>query len=435
MTGCCMGPDCMLVADFHFDRDKMAYQWDELIIDNNTIDNNPAPSSIWDNNGYIEMKVPDNGDRVVRQSKEYYRARGKKLVRAQFTAVLNIDTTASTTISGATSRIGMFDNHDDKTAVVGDVGNTGFFFEYRVTDTTTLSSNIPTHPLYVGVRYGAITTGTDTLVRQDAFNVNDLNRNSHIRITDWSKLYTFEILYNAIGYVEWSIYLDGEHVLLHKEYDICKILNTLPRFTMPARFEITNTETGGSLLLHEMRQFNTSICVEAGSTVNGCEQSSLISAYKIKQLTNLSTLLYTIDSFSYEPIFSFRLKDAFIREPVRLYELLYLVHKRGPFTYAIARNADLSTRNPSVWVDAGPDCKLEYDITADIATSITDIIYEQFVDANCHGSVQYNPSKICVGPASLTSDIAGNTDIFTILVRKQSHLKVTSNFSLRWVEN
>ena len=432
MTGCCPDLQCALEADFHFDTDKQASQWDELVTDA-TVDANPAPSSTWDDDGYIEMKVPDDGDRVVRQSKEYYRARGGKLVRAQMTAVLNIDTTASTAVSGATSRVGMFDSHDDKTAVAGDVGNAGFFFEYRVTDTTTLPATVPTHPLYVGIRYGAITAGTDTLVRQDAFNVNDLNRHSHVSITDWSKLYTFEILYNAIGYVEWAIYLDGERVLLHKEQDISKILNTLPKFIMPIRFEITNTETGGALLAHEMRQFNASVCNETG-TKDSCGDLPPTSVYKIKHLTQISKLLYTIDTFDYSPVFSFRLKDAFIREPIRMYELLYLVHKRGPFAYAIVRNADLSTGTAPAWTDSGSANKLEYDIVADVATSITDIVYEQFVDADCHGGIQYNPTRICVGPAPLASDIAGNTDTFTVLIRKQSQLKMTANFSLRWVE-
>lgn len=435
MTGCDpLCHDCALVADFHFDNDKMSSQWDEIVTDG-TVDANPAPSSTWDDDGYIEMKVPDDTDRIIRQSKEYYRSRGQKLLRAQFTAVLNVDTTASTAAEGAISRVGMFDSHADKTAVAGDIGNAGFFFEYRVTDTTTLPATVPTHPLYVGIRYGAITAGTDTLVRQDAFNVNDLNRNSHVKISDWSKLYTFEVLYNAIGYVEWAIYLDGERILLHKEQDISRILNVLPKFIMPLRFEITNVDTGASLLAHEMRQFNASVCICNGSTVNGCDQPPVASSYKIKHLTAITNLLYTIDTTTYAPIFSFRLKDAFIREPIRLYELLYLVHKRGPFSYAIVRNADLSTGTASIWVDTGSNCKLEYDISADVAVSITDIVYEQFVDADCHGGIQYNPSKICIGPAPLASDIAGNTDTFTILVRKQSQLKITANFGLRWVEN
>ena len=426
MGGCCDEPDCNLIADFHFDTDKLPEQWDELITDGGGVN---TPTSLWDDDGYVEMKVPDDADRIVRQSKEYYRARGQKMVRAQFTAVLNIDTTASTAAEGSTSRVGMFDSHDDKTVVAGDVGNAGFFFEYRVTDTTTLPSTVPTHPLYVGVRYGAITAGTDTLIRQDAFNVNDLNRNSHISISDWSKLYTFEILYNAIGFVEWAIYLDGERILLHKEQDISKTINTLPRFNMPARFEITNTDTAAAGLLHEMRQFNSSVCVDDKPIfICGIPSNT---PYKIKHLSNLTTKLFTVNTMTYEPVFSFRLKEAFIREPIRLYELLYLVHKKGPFSYAIVRNANLTTGNASVWIDSGS--KLEYDVTANIATDATDIVYEQFVDADCHGGIQYTPSKICVGAAPLTSDIAGNIDTFTVVIRKQSQLKMTANFGFRYV--
>lgn len=420
-------PPCQLLADFHFDADKMPLQWDEYTTDG-TVDANPAPSSTWVNDGYVEMLAPDDGDIVVRQSKEYYRAKGNKLIRAQFTAVLNVDTTASTAAEGCTSRVGMFDKHADKTVVAGDVGNAGFFFEYRVTDGTTLPSTIPTHPLYVGVRYGADDAGTDTLVRQDSFNVNDLNRASHISIDDWSKLYTFEILYNAIGYVEWAIYLDGERVVLHKEQDISKVLNTLPKFNMPIRFEIENTDTGASLLSHEMRQFNASVCDQLGTSISSTDlpPSSL---YNIKHLTQITTLLYTIDSTSYAPVFSFRLKEAFIREPIRMYEIMYLVHKRGPFCYAIVRNATLTTAS---WVDSGD--KLEYDISAASATDLTDIVYETFVDAATEGGMQYMQSTIPIGPAPMVSDIAGNTDTFTLVVRKQSQFELTANFGLRWVE-
>lgn len=420
-------PESQLLADFHFDNDKMPLQWDEVATDA-TVDVNPAPAGTWVNDGYVSMTAPDDGDIVVRQSKEYYRAKGSKLIRAQFTTVLNVNTTASTAAEGCTSRVGMFDRHADKTVVAGDVGNSGFFFEYRVTDGTTLPSTIPTHPLYVGVRYGADDAGTDTLIRQDAFNVNDLNRSSHISIDDWSKLYTFEILYNAIGYVEWAVYLDGERIVLHREQDISSVLNILPRFNMPIRFEIENTDTGVALLTHEMRQFNATVADGLGTTVSSV-QLPPSSLYNIKHLTQITQLLYTIDSTDYVPVFSFRLKDAFIRDPIRMYEIMYLITKRAPFAYAIVRNATLTT--PS-WVDSGN--KLEYDVTTATATDLTDIVYETFVDSSNDGGMQYHPSTIAIGPAPLVSDIAGNTDTFTVIVRKQSQFKITGYFGLRWVE-
>jgi len=419
----------VLVSDFHFDNDKSVSQWDEIIDDGAGLN---TPTSLWVEDGYVEMKVPDDTDRVVRQSKEYFRAKGSKMVKVQFTTALNINTVASTAVDGATSRVGVFDNHDDKTIIPGDVGNVGFFFEYRVTDTTTLGAGVPTHPLYVGIRYGPSDVGTDTLVRQDAFNINDLNRNSHLSITDWSQIYTFEIIYNSIGYVEWAVYLDGDRILLHREQNIVGILSKLPRFNMPLRVEITNNDTAVDGLLHEMRHFNSSICIEDYDGFNDSDQSISSNAFKLKHLTDISNLVYTIDSNSYIPIFSFRLKEDFVRNPIKLYEILYLVQKYGSFSYAIVRNADLSTGNASVWVDAGADKTIEYDITADIATSTTDILYEQYVDQ--YSLSNSNNSKLSVGPAILTSDIGGTADVFTLLVRKLSQAKVTVNFGLRWAE-
>jgi len=422
----CENKNYVLVSDFNFDTDKETTQWDEIIDDGGGVN---TPTSTWLIDGYVEMKVPDVGDRIVRQTTEYYRTKGGKMTKAQFTAVLNINTIASTDVSGSISRVGVFDNHDDKTVLVGDVGNTGFFFEYRVTDTTTLGAGIPTHPLYVGIRYGTTDAGTDTLIRQDEFNINDLNRNSHLKIVDWSKIYTFEIMYNSIGFVEWAVYLDGERIVLHREQNVASILNKLPSFNAPLRVEITNSDTLSAGLLHEMRHFHSSIYIEDYDGFGDTEQSVI---YKLKHLTDISNLVYTIDSNSYIPIFSFRLKEEFVRNPIKLYEILYLVHRHGPFSYAIVKDVDLSTGNSPVWIDAGSDKTIEYDITANVATSITDVLYEQYVDRN--SLCNRNNSKILVGPAVLTSDIGGTAHIFTLLVRKLGQEKVTVNFGLRWAE-
>lgn len=435
MTSLPIDSPALMVADFSFDNNKETSQWSEIVTDA-TVDANPAPTSTWVSDGYVEMLVPDDGDTVIRQSKEYFRAKGNKTIRAQFTGILNVSTTATTDPgnAGAISRVGMFDKDADKTVQVTDVGNSGFFFEYRITDGTTLGASVPTHPLYVGVRYGAETAGTDTLIRQDSFNVNDLNRLSHVSIDNWSKLYTFEIYYNAIGYVEWAIYLDGERVLLHKEQDISRVLNTIPRFNMPMRWEITNNDsTIVTGLDHEMRQFNSSVAIENGSFVNGQAQIPLTSLYKYKHLTQITSLLYTIDSTTYVPVFSFRLKGEFIRAPLRLYEVIYLIQSSNPMSIAIIRNATLSTPSP-VWANAGTDSHLEYSNNSSTASSATDIIYEMFVDAAHAGKEDHGSTSIKIGPAPLLADIAGNADIFTVMARKQSVHKSFANFGLRWIQ-
>lgn len=108
---------------------------------------------------------------------------------------------------------------------------------------------------------------------------------------------------------------------------------------------------------------------------------------------------------------------------------MYLITKRAPFSYAIVRNATLTT--PS-WTDSGE--KIEYDVSTSSATDLTDIVYETFVDSSNDGGMQYKQSVIPIGPAPMVSDIAGNTDTFTVVVRKQTQFKLTAFFGLRWLE-
>lgn len=398
MSICTKKINYKLISDFHFDRDKIPLYWDELIIGNGITN--------WNNNGYIEMKVPNENDRVVRQTKEYYRSRGDKIIKVLFTAILNINTNSI----GTTSMIGIYDDHNDKI----DSGNAGFFFEYTLTDGT---GNIH-HPLKVGIRYGLNNIGIDSIIDQYSFNINSLNQKSGLSILDWSKLYTFEIKYNAIGYVEWSIYLDGEKLLLHRENNISKIINTLPTFNIPIRFEIYNQESGSVNSSNEMRQFNTSLYIE----------ENILTSYQLKHFSELTKKKYTIDSFNYLPIFSFKLKDIYRRETIRIYEFLYILHKKAPFTYSIYRNINLLTDKQPYWLDYDTTSYLEYDINANIGTNLVECLYEEFVDDN------YIKSKIQFPTIPLTSDIQGNTDIFTILIRKQSEKKITLNVGLRWIQ-
>ena len=420
-----------ICANFEFNNNKQTDSWDELAAFTAT--------GTWNDDGYVAMATPAIDDRIVRQSKEYYMAKSYKYNTALFTAILNVETANTDNVAGefgSTSRVGVFDDLSDKPETT----DLGFFFEYTITDGATVTATNPLqHPLKVGVRYNSTAnTLGDTLVSQDSFNVNDLNRNTHISISEWSKIYTFEIKYNAIGHVEWAIYLDGERILLHKEQDISNIIHVLPKFNMPLRFELDNTTANGNTdtavappVTYEMRQFHTSMICENGTT-NPCNgwNAPPIMVYHLAPLTT-SELIYTIDTFSYEPIFSIRLKADYIRDPIRLYEVMYLVHKRGPFIFAIIRNGTPATAS---WQDPGSAYKLEYDVSSSSIGSTADCIHEEYVDAN-GGGVDHKQSKfeLCLPP--ITSSIDGTPDEFTIVARKMSVLKVTSHWQFRWTQD
>ena len=403
--GGCDDTQCQLFEDYTFENNKMSASWDEIIDGTGT--------SEWIIDGYVEMKVPVQNDRVVRQSKQYFLTKTGKFKKCLFTMVLNLIND-----NGYTSRIGSFDDDNDKTV---DSGGSGIFFEY--------TNDI----LYLGIRYGTVDNGTDTLIAQSDFNVNDLMRNSHINILEWTKIYTFEVLFSDTGRVEWAIFLDGERILLHKIQDITRILNILPRFTTPLRVEIKKNDNDIGTTIGEMRQFNTSICYQCECGGDG--DNNKFCTNKIKHLSALTNIAFNLISPVYRPLFSFKLKDAYIRMPVYFYEILYLVQKKGPFMFAIVKNSTFTDLQP-VWVDPGSGCNLEYDITAnEIDLNNLNIIYEEFVDSNCHSGTSTQDSLIsdhfCFPPIS--SDISGDSDIITIVAKKKKPSNVVLNFNVRWI--
>lgn len=441
-----------IYANFEFNNDKLLDTWDEIITAAGATD---VAAATANDDGYVELTTPVSGDRIVRQSKEYYSTRSYKYNTALFTAVLNTNTTASASGTSVVSRVGIFDDLNDK----AESTDAGFFFEYRVDD----QSNVPyndsdgnstdlTYPLYAGIRYNSTNNAVgDTVISQQNFNVNDLNRHAHTSIGDWSKLYTFEITYNAIGFAEWAIYLDGERIVLHKEQDISRIIHVLPQFTLPLRFEIENNNTdavdSSSPSTDEMRQFNASIVCEYGTNSTPTISSPGVSTNSIRNLKPINSLLFTIDSTSYLPVFSVKLNASYVRNPIRIYEVLYLMQKAGPFMFAIIRtsasfgsyssnlqNGGSNLTDPGDWV-VGNTNRLDYNITADSITDITDCLYEKYVDENYNMGNQYANSTISILPPPIASSIGGVPDIFTLVVKKLSSTKVSANFDLRWVEN
>ena len=400
---------CDLFEDYPFESNKMPASWDEII--------DGTATSTWIIDGYVEMKVPVQNDRVVRQTKQYFLTKTGKFKKCLFTMVLNLIND-----NGYTSRVGSFDNHDDK---VVDSGGSGVFFEY--------TDNV----LYLVIRYGTVDNGTDIKIAQTNFNVNDLMRDPHLNILEWTKIYTFEVLFSDTGRVEWAIYLDGERILLHKIQDISRILNILPRFTLPLRVEITKNDNDGGATIGEMRQFNASICYqcECGGGGGG-DNGNKFCTNKIKHLSTLTCIATNILSTTYRPIFSVRLKAAYVRMPIFYYEVLYLVQKKGPFMFAIVKNPTFTNLQP-VWVDPGSECHLEYDITADeVDTNNLNIVYEEFVNSSCCSGTSTQDSLIsdhfCF--PVINSDIAGNSDILTIVAKKKSPSNVVVNWNFRWIQ-
>jgi len=388
-----------IIAEYNFLESKMENDWDELLVG--------SSSSSWNSGFYIDMQVNNQNDKVIRQTKLYSPVKTNQYKKSLFTVALN---TSDTT--GFISRIGNFDDHNNKTALVNDVGGSGLFFEYK------------NNELYVGIRHGTIDNDVDILINQADFNTGIFQKDSDL-IINGSKIHTFEISINNRGEATWSIYNDGDKIILHSIRDISILLNKLPTYNLPVRLEIEKVDTNA--FIGNMKQYNTNTYYEYDYNIDTIER------YNIKHLSPISGIKFNIDSNFYKPLFSLKLKDINIRNHISLYEILYLVDQIGPFSYAIIINPTFNEKSP-VWVNSGSSYMLEYDISANsIDLNNMNVIHEQYI--NSTNSYIYDQKTALNSNEYLpiASNIIGESDIITIVARKMGPKFVTSYFNFRWV--
>lgn len=415
------GKESMLVYN-GYKIDKMPLIMGELIDGDAT--------STYNSNRYISMRVFNLGDRVVRQTFDYYSSNSYKIKRCMFKVVLN---TLSNTI-GYRSRVGIFDDHNDKATFpepgtgATNMGGSGIFFQ--------LENNI----ISLGLRYGVNNNGTDTIIPQTEWNVNKLLKESHYNFRRWDKIQTFEIAYNTIGFIEWSVYIDGARILLHRYSRVNSDLNIIHRYDLPIRYEIEKiSNVSGSA---EMRQFEETISIETdpSSTViennynnsGGSSGGLCCSNGFCKQLSDFSNKIYTINtSTEYIPLFSVKLKNEYNRNPISNYELDGLsINDNTCFQVAFIKNPTFTDKQPQ-WIDT--PYTIQYDNNANkINQSNLTIIQEFYVLPKQH----FPYSKLNGRPIAISSDIAGIPDVFTIVARKVDARggKAESYFNFRWLE-
>ena len=231
----CDNSKILYTATYHIHKNDL---YEEEILYDDDADPGPAgpnpPTSII-NNGYLEFKVHNQNDKITRQTHEYFCCPINKVKQVSITAVLNIleDST------GYTSRIGVFDDHNDKTAN-HDVGGNGYFFA--------LIDGV----LNIGIRNGTIDNGTDTLISQTNFNANTFPE------YDSNQIYIYYIEYSSIGEVYFYINTGNGIMLLHYYKDPDTINLQITRPNLPIRYEIFKTGVQGNN--GEMRIYTAQVC-------------------------------------------------------------------------------------------------------------------------------------------------------------------------------
>lgn len=384
------------IADIKHIYDKNPNQINEKIIGNGV--------SNYRSESYIEMKVFNQNDSVIRQTKEYYIYQSGKSKSCLFTGVLNM----LLNTSGFVSRIGCFDNHLDKTV---DSGGNGVFFE--------LSDNI----LYVVLRYGTINQ-TDIKIPQSQFSHDKLDGRgpSKFKLDRFNHTMIFQIDFQWLGsgIVRYFIHINGIPILLHVMENRYKDVPYMKSGDLPIRYEIT--KTGNNANVGEMRQICSAIQIESGYNLLGFQKFEPILAQ-----TNLS-----ITSTVLVPIFSIRLKSNCNRSFIKNFRFNIINNAASgtPIYVAILLNPTFGSA--LTWVDKNNSI-IQYSTTVTTVNNLSTVeyIYQDYIQGNTNRA-SYNDALTEIH-TPLTSSISGVSDILSICVARLAG-NVTINAGFNWIE-
>jgi hypothetical protein len=350
------------------------------------------------------MKVFNQNDSVIRQSKEYYIYLSGKGKTCIFTGVLNM----LSNTNGFISRIGCFDNHYDKTV---DSGGNGVFFE--------LSDNI----LYVVLRHGS-TNQTDIKIPQSQFSHDKLDGSgpSKFKLNRFDQTLIFQIDFQWLGsgIIRYFIYINGKPILLHIIDNRYAQEPYMKYGDLPIRYEIT--KIGNNSNIGEMRHICSTVQIESGYNLLGLQKFELVIA-KTSINVNSGTLF---------PIFSIRLKSNCNRSYIKNFR--FNIMNTGSAGNAIFAAILINPTFGSAltWTNKS-NSVLQYSITNTNITNLSTVeyIYADYIQGQTNRT-SYNDALTEIH-IPLASSIAGISDIFTVCVAK-----VSGNASLQsafnWIE-
>lgn len=223
------------------------------------------------------------GSRAVRQTKRYFRYQPGKSMLVLLSGVL-----CTSSNSGVRSRVGLFDDDNDKTV---DSGGNGIFFEYSGNELKIVKRSF--------------TTGTqvDTVVTRASWSEGDPldgTGASQINIdTTKIELFWMDLEWLGAGTVRCGIFYEGRPIHLHSFH----AANLLPsvymtRAILPIRYEIQQI-TGSAAA--SMKQICATVISEGGHDISG------------RVFSRPMTATRTVTAASFLPLFSIRLRSAYNR--------------------------------------------------------------------------------------------------------------------------
>lgn len=272
-------------------------------------------TSVHSNDSYRSLTVtPTNGSRVVRQSRQYisYQPGKSKLI------LLSGVFETSGGITGIRSRMGIFDDHNDKNV---DSGGNGLFFE------------LDGQTLYVVERSSSNGTGqTDIRVPQSRWNIDSLGASSlnpsKKKISDFSKacLLAIDFEWLGVGFSRFGFVIDGVIHYVHK-FSHKKVSKPYMRYAkLPIRHEIENVSASSQ---GTQRMICGSVLSEGGYNLKGIQFGD-----------GTNTTSFSVPDTKYVPILSLKLKDKFNRNTLYLKQVKFLISAstNKPIHYHIVHN-------------------------------------------------------------------------------------------------
>lgn len=312
--------------------------------------------------------VTGNGDRVLRQTKEYFQLQNGKSHFGFMGVVFGSTTT------GVTKNAGVFDS--DNGFMIRQTGDGSMHFV---------------------VRSSASGSVQEFTVAQNAWNLDKLDGTGPSGITvDFTKLQilSFDMSYSGNGSVRFGVMVDNEIVYAHQSssFNLYEVNNfTTP--SLPMSYEISSTSGASSI-----KQQSSCIMVEGNYEERGVQRS-----------VNTGTSALNINSLT--PVLNIRLKPQY-RKGLIIPESYNILQTSTNTTlyYAIYM---FTTVTGGTWVDSqsGTNCIAQVNTGA---TSFSGgiLIDSGYLPAKATGTVSEKFKNIL----RLAGNIAGTTDILTVAI-------------------
>ncbi len=325
-------------------------------------------TATWLNNeaAYELALTTASGDKVIRQTKEYFGYQPGKSQLVFITGVMG------SIKSDVRQRIGYFDT------------NNGLFWEQDGTNFKIVRRS-KTSGIVV-----------DTSVNQTSWNLDTMDGNGPSGINlDMSKTQIFVIDFEwlGVGRVRMGFVIDGIvhycHQFLNTNTTLTSVYMATPN--LPIRYELENT--GSSASSTTMKQICSTVISEGGYNLPGVIRS-------IDNGVTTKTL-----STSLIPMLSLRLKSTNIRALIKLFKLQFTVTNNQPFQWKLLHNTSLTTAS---WNSVSTTSVSEYDTSA-TALSGGEVLLSGYVTSGDSQDLSNYVSRLNLG-----ATIGGTSDILTV---------------------